>query len=236
MLPAHSTNVNNLLIAALPMEEQQRFLAGCEAVDLNYADCLCESGDPVHYVYFPENCSISLLACADGDTRLEVGLIGYEGLLGAFLTFGVDIFPFRALVQGTGTALRMSCGVFQCELKRCPVLQYELNRYMYVLMCQLAQMAACARFHVVEKRLARWLLMTQDRAHSNRFHMTHEFLASMLGVRRVGVTKAANALQQRELIHYSRGNIQILDRAGLEAASCECYHTNKAIYQRTFGG
>lgn len=235
MSPAHSMTVNNLLIAALPDEEQQRFLAGCEKVDLRYADSLCEPGDSIRHVYFPENCSISLLAPAGGNARLEVGLIGHEGLLGAFLAFGVDVYPFKALVQGTGTALRMRGPRFRGELERCPALQYGLKRYTYVLMCQLAQMAACARFHVVEKRLARWLLMTQDRAHSDQFHMTHEFLASMLGVRRVGVTKAASALQQRQLIHYSRGDIKILDRNGLEAASCECYHTDKAIYQRVFG-
>lgn len=235
MSSAQGMTVNNLLIASLPMDEQERFLAGCEKVSLDHADRLCEPGDRLRHVYFPESCSISLLAPADGNTRLEVGLIGREGLLGAFLTFGVDVFPFKALVQGTGTALRMSGSRFKYELDRCPALQAELNRYMYVLMCQLAQMAACTRFHVVEKRLARWLLMMQDRARSDRLHVTHEFLASILGVRRVGVTKAASALQQRALIHYSRGDIQIVDRAGLEAASCECYHTDKLIYQRVFG-
>jgi len=152
--------------------------------------------------------------------------------LGAPLLLGVDRSPLRALVQGAGSALRMPVASFARELERSPPLLHSLKRYLQVRMSQLAQMAACSRFHVVEERLARWLLMTQDRAHADEFRVTHEFLAYMLGVRRVGVTKAATSLQARRLISYRRGDVRILDRTGMERASCVCYQTDKNTYDR----
>jgi CRP-like cAMP-binding protein len=161
---------------------------------------------------------------------LEVGLVGSEGMVGIPLALGMTTSSVRALVQGTGAAMRMEAGRFQLEFKQSPSLQRELYRYTHLLMAQFTQTAACNRFHLVEARLARWLLMTRDRVRSDQFHLTHEFLADMLGVQRVGVTNAASALRRRKLIDYSRGDITILNRKGLTAASCTCYQIVKNLF------
>ena len=235
MRSTKSATVANRLLASLPDKESQRFLAGCEPLELVFADVLAEPGSPILHVYFPTGGFISLVEKIDGHANLEVGLVGNEGMLGTALVLGVDISPLHARVQGAGPALRMEAAIFLHEHEQSPELQRVLKRYVYTVMAQLAQTAACTHFHVVEARLARWLLMTQDRAHSNQFHVTHECLAYMLGVRRVGVTRAATSLHNLKLINYSRGDITILDRAGLKAASCGCYEVDNATYKRMMG-
>ena len=226
---------SNHLIAALPRKDRQRFLAGCETTELAFTEVLAESGKRIHHVYFPTQSFISLVKPLDSHGSQAMSLVGDEGMVGAPLALGVDFWPLHALVQGPGSALRMSAATFRQELERSPALQRLMKRYLHVMMGQLAQTAACTGFHVVEARFARWLLMTQDRAHADTFHITHAFLSHMLGVRRVGVTKAASSLQNRKLLRYRRGDITILDRGGLEAASCECYAADKATYSGMLG-
>jgi CRP-like cAMP-binding protein len=228
--PAAAKACGNQLLAALPRKVSRGLIARCELVDLQFGAVVCEQGDRIQHVYFPIGGFISLISSLDHRPRLEVGLVGSEGMLGASLTLGVGVTPLRAIVQGGGTALRMGAAQFSRELQHSPALEEELKRYVYVLMGQLAQMAACTHFHVLDARLARWLLMTRDRAHSDEFYITQEFLAYMLGVRRVGITHAAGALQKRRLIRYTRGSMTILDGHGLEALSCECYAVAKHMY------
>jgi len=220
----------NLLIQALPRAERQRLLAAGEAVPLHLSEVLCESGEATRFVYFPRSGFISLVAQID-QHGLEVGMIGREGMLGLQLTLGVQRTPLRALVQGPGLAWRMTGPVFRRELALSPALRLSLQQYLYVRMAQSANAAGCLRYHQIGPRLARWLLMSQDRAGLDSFHITHEFLAYMLGVRRVGITVAAGLLQGRGLIHYHRGAMQVLDRAGLEAAACSCYASDCALYR-----
>jgi hypothetical protein len=186
-------------------------------------------------VYFPTRSFISLVTGIAGEARLETGIVGREGMLGAQVALGIDVTPMQALVQGGGPALRLTTATFRRELAAMPSLQRLLNRYIYVLMGQLATAAACTHFHHVGPRLARWLLMSHDRASAGRFRLTHEFLACMLGVRRVGITGAASELQRRGLIRYHRGDIVVLDRAGLEGAACSCYAADNLLYARYLG-
>ncbi len=222
--------VENHLIERLPRTERLRLLTLCEPVELVLGDVMFESGEATRHVWFPTEGFVSLITLIDGSPVLEVGMVGREGLLGAHLALGVAKAPLRALVQGPGTAWRIGAAAFRAELARSAPLQRGLNRYLYVLMAQLAAATACLRFHQIGPRLARWLLMSQDRAHADHFHVTHEFLAYMLGVRRVGVTSAAGALQRSGLIEYRRGALRVLDRTGLEAAACGCYATDRRTY------
>ena len=222
--------VANNLLAALPRKECRHLIDDMEQVALTYGEVLYEPGQPIRHVYFPNDSVVSLLTLVDRHQALEVGLVGREGMVGIPLALEIAISPVRALVQGTGTAMRMKAAPFVKTLRQSPALERELHRYTYALMAQITQTAACNRFHVVDARLARWLLMTHDRLQSSPFQLTQEFLSHMLGVRRVGITKAARTLQQDALIRYSRGHITILDRKGLEAAACSCYEIVKDMH------
>lgn len=219
--------VANSLLAALPRKDYQRMLAGLEPVTLAFGEVLYEPGDLIRHVYFPSDSLVSLLTLVEGHMALEIGLVGREGMLGIPVALGIKHSLVRALVQGTGTALRMTSAHFRSEHGRHGPLYRELNRYIHDRIIQITQTAACNRFHPIEGRLARWLLMTRDRVGRNQFRLTHELLGNMLGVLRVAVTNAAGALQRRKLIGYSRGEIDILDGKGLEAASCRCYQVIK---------
>src|SRR3984957_15061422 len=222
----------NLLLAGLRAGDRRRLMAQCDPVELGFEEVLYEAGERIRHVYFPTASFVSLISSVDKSSSLEVGLVGSEGMLGSSLLLGVEVATLRALVQGSGPALRMDVAPFLRELKRSPAMRGRLNLYLFVLITQLTQMAACARYHLVEARLARWLLMTRDRAHSNEFRLTQEFLAYMLGVRRAGITRAASNLQKRRLIRYSRGSMHILDARGLEAVTCECYANAAQLYSR----
>ncbi len=220
----------NHLIELLPREDRRRLMLVCESVHLDLSDVLCEVGERTRYVYFPVDSTVSLITPIDGKPVLEVGMVGREGMVGAQLILGVATTPLHALVQGSGKAWRIAAVPFRRELAHSSALQSCLNRYLYVLMSQLAVSAGCLRFHLIGPRLARWLLMTQDRAHASSFHVTHEFLAYMLGVRRVGITSAAGALQRQGLIEYTRGKLSVVNRKGLVAAACSCYASGQKSY------
>lgn len=224
----------NRLIELLPRTERGRLLAMCEPFELRIGSILAELGKPTRYIYFPTAGFISLVMSIDANPALELGMVGSEGMLGVQVVLGVEAAPLHALVQGQGTAWRIGAKAFRGELARSASLRHGVNRYVYVLMSQLSESAACMRYHEIGPRLARWLLMSRDRAHSDEFLVTHEFLAYMLGVRRVGITNAASALQSAGLIEYRRGKMTVLDPSGLEAAACNCYAADQRIYATLF--
>lgn len=219
----------------LPRADRLRLLAVCEPHELKLSTILCEPDTQTRYVYFPTSGFISLVTLIDGHAGIEVGMVGSEGMVGAELALGVVTSPVRALVQGDGSAHRITAISFKREIVDSAALRKLLGRYLYVRMTQLAASAACLRFHMIGPRLARWLLMSQDRAHSSHFHVTQEFLAYMLGVRRVGITSAASSLQRSGLIEYHRGEMTVVDRHGLELASCNCYAAEQLAYAKLLG-
>ena len=232
MTPASlkSTAPGNHLVNLLPKKDRLRFMSACDLMDLPLAQVLSDPGKPTKYVYFPTAGFVSLIAMVKGSPGVEVGMVGREGMLGVQIALSVATAPLHALVQGEGKALRMSGKAFKAELSASPALQSTLNRYLYVLMAQLAESAACVRFHQIGPRLARWLLMSQDRSQASSFEVTQEILAFMLGVRRVGITQAAGVMQKSGLISYSRGKLTIQNRQGLLRAACGCYAADLKTY------
>lgn len=231
-LPPPGVPLANSLIASLPRSARALVGSACEPADLEFGTKVCMPGDNIHHVYFPTTSYISLITPAGASESLEVGMVGNEGVFGITVMLDVKISPLLGLVQGGGHALRMTAPRFAQIAKEVAPFRKVLNRYLYVLTAQIAQTAACNRFHSLDSRLARWLLMTRDRAFSDTFRLTHEFLAYMLGVRRAGVTEAAGRLQSQKLIRYAHGELTVLDRKGLEEISCPCYAALKSTYAR----
>lgn len=213
----------NRLLATLPKKEYERLLPDLKRIPLIFGDVLYEPGDIIKHVYFPNDSIVSLLSALSERSTLEVGMVGNDGMAGLPIFMGVNVSRTRALVQGAGSAMRMTSAAVRQEANRPGALHRLLHRYTHSLLTQVSQSAACNRFHMVDARLARWLLMTSDRLGRDEFRMTQDFMSNMLGVRREGVNKAASMLQTARLIRYSRGIITILNRPDLEAHSCECY-------------
>lgn len=222
----------NWILTALPDEEYARLDPHLVPVTLALRQPIYMPLEPIRHIYFPENAMISLVAITSEGASVEVGVVGREGVTGIPALLGVDATPNESMVQIANGALKMRAEVAREEFKRGGVFQDLILRYVQANTIQISQTAACNRLHSIDERLARWLLMTQDRAASDELTLTHEFLAMMLGVRRAGVTNAATNLQADGYINYKRGHITILDRAGLEEASCECYRIVKAEYER----
>jgi CRP-like cAMP-binding protein len=213
----------NSLLAVLPSAEYRHLLVGLEPVTLRLGDVLHEPAAPIRHVYFPVGCVVCLMTPVADHEAVEVGLVGYEGMVGIALLLGAGTSSVRAVVAASGPALRMEATRFRETLLQCQSLQQELHQYTYTMLAHARQTIACNCFHLSDARLARWLLMASDRAQSEQLFLTHGFLADMLGLRRVTVTEIAGRLWRRKLISYGRGWIRILDRPGLEAASCQCY-------------
>lgn len=222
--------LQNHLLAALTRKDFQRLLPALEHVALGFGDVIYESHAQIRHVYFPHDCLVSMLTSVNGGRAAEVGLIGAEGMIGIPMALGVAVSPFRAVVQGGGTAMRMTTVDFRRNFGTSAALKREVFLFTHLLMIQIAQTAACNRFHVVTERMARWILMTRDRVHSNEFRITQEFLALMLGVRRVGISMAMSKLRELKIIVYRRGTITILDHGRLMAAACGCYKTVRDAY------
>jgi len=214
---------SNRLLGALPFNEYERLAPVLKPFSLKYGDDIYATGSLIKYVYFPLGGLISLLSAVDERSLLEVGIVGREGMVGLPVFLGVKRSPNRAIVQGSGNALRLTSTDFKAECELGGQLPVMLRRFTHSLMSQISQSAVCFRFHSVEQRLARWLLMTSDRIGSNDFQLTQEFLSNMLGVRREAVNKSAVEFHSRGSINYSRGHIKITERRNLERAACKCY-------------
>ncbi len=235
-LSASRRIVANRLLSSLPEVEYARILPDLKSVPLKYRISLHEPGDKMPYVYFPNTGVISMLTVMEDGVAVEIATIGNEGMADLFFFLGLEESDSRLLIQVPGTAMRMESVRFREHLERIPALRALLDHYAVALFALVAQSAACNRMHPMVKRCARWLLMTHDRVDAAEFPMTHDFLSEMLGVRRPSVSVAAKALQDAGLITYHRGKVKVLDRAGLEAASCECYRLIRERFDRLPGG
>lgn len=224
--------VRNRLLAALPASDLDRMYHKMNETDLVYDTDIYKLGDSISTVYFPNSGIISLLAAVGHSSTSEVGIVGREGMVGLPIFLGVRISRVRAVVQGTGRAMSMKATDFQTECTRGGAINGILRRFANSMMVQISQSAVCFRFHLIEQRLARWLLMTSDRMQKDDFKVTQEFLSNMLGVRREAVNRAARSLEDRDLVINNRGSVDIIDRTGLEAASCPCYEVVKEEEER----
>ena len=227
--------VGNRLLSAFPSEVYRRLQPELEAVSMGPKDVVYEAHGPIPHVYFPTGCIVSLVAVMNDDSMFEVATVGKEGMIGLPLFLETETVPCRAFTQVPGEALRLDADVFLDAIGGSGEVVRLLHRYAQVLFNQVAWSAACNRAHSLEQRCARWLLMTHDRVHSNKFLLTQEFLAQMLGVHRPRVNRVAGTLQKAGLIRYVRGRITVLDREGLEAAACECYRVIRTEYDRLLG-
>jgi len=220
------------LLGALPADELARIRPHLERVQLQQRDIVHEPDLAISHVYFPETAVLSLVSAMDSGATVEVGTAGCEGMVGLSVLLAEDVSTVRTLAQIPGAAERMTADVFARLASAPGAFHRILLRYTQAFLTQVAQTAACNGAHLVEERCARWLLMTHDRVEGDEFPLTHEFLAFMLGVRRAGVTVAMRALQDAGVVQYSRGRVQIVDRSGLEAASCECYGVVRTHFER----
>jgi CRP-like cAMP-binding protein len=227
---AHGAPPANRLLATLPRKEYERLLPSMQEIPLLFEHVLYERGAVILDVYFPTSGIVSLLAAVEDRSTLEVGLVGTEGMVGLPVFMEVKTSGNLAVVQGAGSALKMKARAFRKECNDGGLLPRLMRRYSHSLLTQISQTAVCNRFHPIDARLARWLLMTSDRMGTDEFQLTQEFMSNMLGVRREGVNKAAGLLQQEKLISYRRGALTILNRAGLEAIACRCYRVIKEEY------
>jgi len=224
--------VTNTLIDALPRTARNRLLSICEPVDLVSGNIVSGSDSTARHVYFPTGSIISLMTSSKDSPVLEVGMVGSEGMLGLQVVLAAGSVPLQANVRGPGSAWRVATEPFNRELAGSRALQQSLNCYLQVTLLQFTSEARCVRFHQINQRLARWLLMTHDRTHADSFSVTQALMAHLMGVRRVGIAKAAGTLQRKGFIRYVRGVLTIVDRKGLESESCSCYETAQANYAR----
>jgi CRP-like cAMP-binding protein len=222
----------NHLLGALPPAEAQRWLPLLESVDMPLGSVLYESGGTLSHVYFPTTAIISLLYVMENGASAEIAVVGNEGIVGVSLFMGGESTPSRAVVQSAGHGFRLRANIMKDEFNRAGPVLHLLLRYTQALITQMAQTAVCNRHHTLDQQLCRCLLLSLDRLAGNQLVMTQELIANMLGVRREGVTEGALKLQHAGLISYARGHITVLDRAGLETRSCECYSVVKKEYDR----